>query len=72
MGRGYRRSEWEERVEYTEERERVKEEGYRERGKDEDRYERVCGLLEDFPNLNVGGLLPDPDLKRKREHRQKH
>ena len=34
----------------------------RDKGKEKElKYNRMWGLLEDFPNLKVGGLLPNPE-----------
>ena len=33
----------------------------------EQRYEQTRDLLKDFPNLKVGGLLPDPENSREGE-----
>ena len=38
----------------------------RDRKKEEYRYGKMRELLDDFPNLKVGGLLPDPNLKEKK------
>ena len=40
------------------------EEGGQKTKRDQHRHEKACGLLEDFPNLKVGGLLRDPELKK--------
>ena len=39
-------------------------EGIRKEG--ESTYKKAQELLEDFPNLKVGGLLPGPDPKEKK------
>ena len=62
---------WEEEIEDRERRREFKIKAEREGigrkvsriGESEESYERMRRLLEDFPKLKTGGLLPNPDTK---------